>query len=271
MQQVQEKIEEYNPEEYLTEYKNFLAQRIYDFFMSLEIFYIPYLELRRVGYDSNLTYISNFMKLYGIEDTSFNRAIVKQFFMIYIISNIYQDNTYYKSYNEDYNITYSGFQGTVNGNLYDCKPFPDGFYIIPDVINKKIIDRIYHISSFLLNDRFNQIRFTMTNDFLFGDICPPPFYCLITTVMKMLSENMVAFFEKAKFFIDRNKKFIIQPSTMNTEEVVIILPTKTKVTYNNNNLVLGPGSIIVLKRSALYTVFELENLESRQTSFMIFC
>jgi len=264
----------YNPEEYTLEFKQFLYNSILDFFQKMDFQTIYYYELRRFVYTLNTQYISEIIKNYNLDDTMFTQMIVKQFSILFVIDRIYQENTFYQNYGESYKISYNGFYGIVNDVVYDCKNYPDGFYIIPEVINKKVIDRIYHVSSLPLKDKFFQVRFTMVNDFTFGDNVPGFYRCICDKVMQVLTDNQVAYFQKKIFLLDKRPSFQIQASSLGTEEAIFIFTTVTKLTFFSNgvseSLVLNPGSIVVLKRLGLYTTFQFDCMEKREQNVLIY-
>jgi hypothetical protein len=261
-EQQKQSIQYYNPEEYTLEFKQFLYNSILDFFQKMDFQTIYYYELRRFVYTLNTQYISEIIKNYNLDDTMFTQMIVKQFSILFVIDRIYQENTFYQNYGESYKISYNGFYGIVNDVVYDCKNYPDGFYIIPEVINKKVIDRIY------------QVRFTMVNDFTFGDNIPGFYRCICDKVMQVLTDNQVAYFQKKIFLLDKRPSFQIQASSLGTEEAIFIFTTVTKLTFFSNgvseSLVLNPGSIVVLKRLGLYTTFQFDCMEKREQNVLIY-
>lgn len=269
-----ESIQYYNPEEYTLEFKQFLYNSIVDFFQKINFQGIFYHEIRKFVYILNTQYVSKIIKNYKMNDSLFTQVIVKQFCILFMIDRIYQENNFYQNYGESYKINYSGFYGTVNDRIYDCKNYPDGFYVIPDVINKKIVDRIYHVSSFPLRDKFFQVRFTMVNDYTFGDNIPGFYRCICDKVMQVLTDNQVAYFQKKVFLLDKRPSFQIQASSLNTEEAIFIFTTATRLTFFSNgvyeSLILNPGSIVVLKRLGLYTTFQIDCMEKREQNVLIY-
>jgi hypothetical protein len=267
----------YNPEEYNLDFKKFLYPLVLKYFTALNIKGIFYHELRQFMYDINSIYISEIIKQNNLQNIDLVKTLVKQFCIYQMIDSILVENTFYKTPTENFYITYNGFYAEVNNTRYNCYNFPDGFYLMPDVINKKVIERLYHVSQFPLADKFSQVRFTLVGDYSFGDLCPSIYRCVIDKVMGVLTENLVAFFQKRVCLIDRRPTFQIQGQLLNTEEMIMIITARTKISFINQGksefLELNPGSMIVLKRQALYTTFQidcLENISKKGQNIIIF-
>ena len=104
----------------------------------------------------------------------------------------------------------------------------------------------------------------MINDFEYGDLCPGIYRCIIDNMMNYLMEKFVAFDKKTRLLLVKaqNYKKNIE-EFKDTEEIVLLFASNCKCKfeeYDTNysvDLICKKGSVLVLRRAALLSNFEI--------------
>jgi hypothetical protein len=245
----------------LTE-KQFVYHSVNDYFYRNKIENVYFAQCRELALFINQTAIDEIIALFSLPTDIKMKQIVRQFCMLFMIDKIIVEKKDISF--EPYKIIYNGFKALINGTEYDTSIFVDGMYILPLIIPKMTIDRFEHLSSFVLTNKQGIMKFTLINDFEFGDLCPGIYRCLIDNIMNYLSEKFIAFQQKTRATLVKSKNFKKHELSFNdAEEIIAVFMTNSicKITeYDTDkriDLFCPKGSVLVLRRAAFLSQFEV--------------
>lgn len=252
----------YDASEHELSEKQFVYHNVNDYFFRNNIQNVYYEQCRELAFFINQTAINEIITLFSLPSDIKMRQIVRQFSMLFMIDRIIPEKKNFSL--EPYTITYNNFNAIINGKNYDTKIFVDGVYILPEILPKITIDRYEHLSSFILTNKKGIMKFTMINDFDYGDLCPGIYKCLIENIMTYLSEKFIAFQQKTRVALIKSKNFLKSTLTYNDTEEIILVFASTVICkikeYDSEKrfeLLCPKGTVLVLRRAAFLSDFEI--------------
>ena len=134
----------------LTE-KQFVYHCVNDYFVKNRIENVYYSQCRELALFINQTGVNEIIALFSLPTDLKMKQIVRQFCMLFMIDRIVVEK---KSISfEPSPIEYNDFTAIVNGIEYNTKNFIDGMYLLPEILPKITIDRVEHLSSFVLTNK----------------------------------------------------------------------------------------------------------------------
>ena len=265
----------YDTTEHELSEKQFVYHNVNDYFFRNKIENVYYTQCRELAFFINKTAINEIIALFSLPNDIKMRQIVRQFCMLYMIDRIIPEKKNISF--ESPIITYNGFNAMVKGIEYDTKMFVDGMYILPEILPKITIDRYEHLSSFILTNKNGIMKFTMINDFDYGDLCPGIYKCLIENLMNYLTDKFIAFQQKTRVALVKTTRFDKSELSYNDIEEIILVFASDAVCkmkeYDSEkrfDLLCPKGTVLVLRRAAYLSHFEIVPQGGKETCVLLY-
>lgn len=265
----------YDTTEHELSEKQFVYHSVNDYFFRNKIENVYYTQCRELAFFINQTAINEIIALFSLPNDVKMRQIVRQFCMLYMIDRIIPEKKNISFDPPD--IIYNGFNANVKGTEYNTKIFVDGMYILPEILPKITIERYEHLSSFILTDKNGIMKFTMINEFDYGDLCPGIYRCLIENLMNYLSDKFIAFQKKTRVALIKAKNFNnSQLSYSDTEEIILVFASnavckiKEYDSEKRIDLLCPKGTVLVLRRTAYLSQFEIIPRGGNETCVLLY-
>jgi len=265
----------YDTTEHELSEKQFVYHSVNDYFFRNKIENVYYTQCRELAFFINQTAINEIIALFSLPNDVKMRQVVRQFCMLYMIDRIIPEKKNISFDPPD--IIYNGFNANVKGTEYNTKIFVDGMYILPEILPKITIERYEHLSSFILTDKNGIMKFTMINEFDYGDLCPGIYRCLIENLMNYLSDKFIAFQKKTRVALIKAKNFNnSQLSYSDTEEIILVFASnavckiKEYDSEKRIDLLCPKGTVLVLRRAAYLSQFEIVPRGGNETCVLLY-